>query len=261
MSGEERERDHGARQRSSVDVSGRSRCLRDTSRRWDSTRTFFVLGLGALLVTSFSTALAPSGRAAPAGDHGGLEVAVTPPTPPPSFGCESYGSSILVISPSPARGAAGTVVTLEGSGYYNQVVKGSFTIWMASYSGGSLVSLASIPAPAPEPFWVNVTVPGIYAGVPLPPGPYEFWSLNDSGTDPGCANYPFTLTATNQTTPPTATSSSSGLSTYDLELILLVVILAVIVLVVVAALRRREEPPDLSTSPSDQTKKGPTRPS
>jgi hypothetical protein len=74
---------------------------------------------------------------------------------------------------------------------------------MANYTGGDLLYFTKVTAAEylpswlkDEPFWVNVTVPGADAGTPLPPGPYEFWSLNDSATDPGCANYPFTLTAT-----------------------------------------------------------------
>jgi hypothetical protein len=261
VSGEDRKRDYAAAGSSPEAVTRGSGFLGAQSCRWKHTRTFFALGLVVLLVMNFSTALPPNGRAAWPGATSGLKVGVTPPTPPPSFGCESYGSSILVISPSPAAGAAGTRVTLEGSGYYNQVVKGSFTIWMANYSGGSLLSLASIPAPAPEPYWLNVTVPGTDAGVPLPPGPYEFWSLNESKTDPGCANFPFTLTATNQTAPPATTTSASGFTTLDFELIVLVVVVALIVILVIIARRRREETPQSPMPPSEPSKEGPRRPS
>ena len=148
--------------------------------------------LVAVVVTGLSSALPQptyaSTRNAPTHTAGTA-------TPPPALGCASYGSALDVLSPSPAEGIAGTVFELEGSGYYTGP-SGSFTVWMANYSGGSLIELTTIPAPAPEPFKVNVTVPGTQAGQPLPPGPYEFWSVNDSATDPGCANFPFTLTAT-----------------------------------------------------------------
>src|SRR5208282_1057696 len=261
VSGEDRKRDYAATARSPAAEPRKSGFLRCKSRRWKGKLTFFALGLVALLVLSFSAAVSPTGRAASLGTPSGLKVAVTPPTPPPSFGCESYGSSILVISPSPAVGVTGTGVTLEGSGYYNQVVKGSFTIWMANYSGGSLLSLASIPAPAPEPFWLNVTVPGTDAGVPLPPGPYEFWSLNDSKTDPGCANFPFTLTGASPTAPPATTSSASGFTTLDFEILVLVVVVALIVVLVVIARRRRKATPPSPMPPTEPGKEGPRRPS
>ena len=140
---------------------------------------------GAALASSASNL---SAKATPSGQPSSV------PTPPPSFNCGSYGSSLVVTSPTPAAGPPGTEVSLEGSGYYTQSVPGSFTIWMANYTGGALIYLTTIPAGTPEPFTVQVTVPLSYEGLALPPGPYEFWSLNDSTINPGCANYPFTVT-------------------------------------------------------------------
>jgi hypothetical protein len=225
--------------------------------------TLAALGVVALLVLCFSATVPRSGGVVSPGALGVLEAAASPPTPPPSFDCESYGSSILVIAPSPASGPVGTVVTLEGSGYYNQATKGSFTIWIANYTGGSLIYLTSIAAPAPEPFWVNVTVPSTDGGVPLVPGPYEFWSLNDSKLNPGCANYPFTVTGTSpptSPTSPTAPSSGSGFSTTDIELLVLVAILAVVVLIVVVARRRKEERDGSAKPSAPPPKETPKRP-
>ncbi len=121
---------------------------------------------------------------------------MTPPTPPPAFNCVGFGSALAVVAPSPAAGIAGTVFELEGSGYYNRTSGplGSFTIWMASYAGGSVLQLTTVPAGAPEDFYVNVTVPSKNATTPFVPGAYEFWSLENYTPNATCANAPFTLT-------------------------------------------------------------------
>jgi hypothetical protein len=123
-------------------------------------------------------------------------VPTSAPTPPPEFNCIGYGAALDVVAPSPAAGIAGTVFELEGSGYYNRTSGplGSFTIWMANYSGGSLLYLTSIPAGVPVHFFVNVTVPSRNSSAPFASGAYEFWSLENYTKTPTCANYPFTLT-------------------------------------------------------------------
>jgi hypothetical protein len=165
------------------------------ARKW---RSLFVLTLVVLLSASLLTARTQMGDAASSGGTSGAKTAESLPTPPPSFNCLSYGSALAVTSPPhaitvPASGIVGTEFTLEGSGYYTGP-SGSFTIWMANYTGGSLLQLASIPSPAPEPFTVTVTVPSVVDTTPFPTGQYEFWSLNESTVDPGCANAAFNLT-------------------------------------------------------------------
>jgi hypothetical protein len=200
--GEDRKRDCAAIVRSPIALQRRSRFLGNSSPGWKSARTLFVLGLVALFVISFSSALPPTGRTASPGGPSGLKVAVTPPTPPPEFNCIGFGAALAVISPShvitvPAAGPVGTVFELEGSGYYNRTSGplGSFTIWMANYSGGSLLYLTLIPAGVPVHFFVNVTVPSKNGTTPFPAGPYEFWSLENYTRTPTCANAPFDLTA------------------------------------------------------------------
>ena len=92
---------------------------------------------------------------------------------------------------------------LEGSGYYNRTGNapmGPFTIWMANYTGGSLLELTTVPADGPATYFVNVTVPAANTSAPFRTGAYEFWSLENYTVAPVCANYPFNLTAT----PPTS---------------------------------------------------------
>ena len=164
--------------------------------------TVLVVALAVFAVVAF--AIVPPLNIGAAASGANDPLAPPPqPTPPPSFNCESYAQSILVAAPNPAAGIAGTRFTLDGSGYYTSSAAGSFTIWMANYTGGDLLYFTEITAAEyqPEwekaqPFWTNVTVPGEESGTPFPPGTYEFWSVNDSTTNPGCANYPFTLTAT-----------------------------------------------------------------
>jgi hypothetical protein len=88
------------------------------------------------------------------------------------------------------------VFELEGSGYYNVTTRGPFTIWMANYSGGSVLELAAIPADGPATFFVNVTVPSRNLTAPFATGAYEFWSTENYTSNQTCANYPFDLTAT-----------------------------------------------------------------
>jgi hypothetical protein len=166
---------------------------RKGSRRYGSAHTVLVITLVAVLVGSFGAALPPTARAA---SHGDPRVIQEQPTPPPSFDCIGYGAALDVLSPSPAAGIAGSVFELEGSGYYNRTSGplGSFTIWMANYSGGSLLYLTSIAAGVPVDFFVNVTVPSENNTTAFPPGPYEFWSLENYTVTPTCANFPFTLT-------------------------------------------------------------------
>lgn len=218
MSSEDRKCDCAAMEKSPVALQRGPGLLSNTSPGRKSTRTFFVLGLVALLVISFSSAFPPTGRTASPGEPSGLGVAVTPPTPPPEFNCIGFGAALAVISPShvttvPAAGIAGTVFELEGSGYYNRTSGplGSFTIWMANYSGGSLLYLTLIPAGVPIHFFVNVTVPSTNGTAPFPVGPYEFWSLENYTRTPTCANAPFDLTAA----PPT----SLGCRTWSAQLL------------------------------------------
>ncbi len=155
-----------------------------------------------LLATVFSGAFPLVGASASPGGTGDAHTAATPPTPPPEFNCVGFGASLAVVSPShaitvPPVGIVGTVFELEGSGYYNRTTGplGSFTIWMANYSGGSLLYLTFIPAGVPVDFFVNVTVPSTNGTTPFPAGPYEFWSLENYTTTPTCANAPFSLAA------------------------------------------------------------------
>jgi hypothetical protein len=155
----------------------------------------------ALLVSGFSLTLPEVGASVSSSGPGDSHPALTVPTPPPQFNCIGYGSSLAVISPphaipAPAAGIVGSVFELEGSGYYNRTAgpMGNFTIWMANFTGGSLLYLAFIPAGVPVDFFVNVTVPSTNGTVPFPVGPYEFWSLENYTATPTCANAPFDLT-------------------------------------------------------------------
>ena len=155
----------------------------------------------ALLVTGFSGALPPvSASASPAGTSDSHTAAA--PTPPPEFNCIGFGAALAVISPShpvtvTAAGIVGNVFELEGSGYYNRTSgpMGNFTIWMANYSGGSLLYLALVPAGSAVDFFVNVTVPSTNGTAAFPVGPYEFWSVENYTTVPTCANAAFDLNA------------------------------------------------------------------
>lgn len=180
--------------------------------------TIPVVALTLLAVVAVAV-VPPLQTVAAASGASGHRTPPSQPTPPPSFNCGSYGQSLDVFSPNPAAGIAGTRFTLQGSGYYNAPSPGNFTIWMASYTGGDLLYFTKVTAAEYErewlkdqPFWVNVTVPGEESGSSLPPGAYEFWSVNDSTTDTGCANYPFTLTAT----PPAALGCVSWNATLTL---------------------------------------------
>jgi hypothetical protein len=168
-----------------------------------SARAPLVLSIVVILTVSF--VLAPT-TAAAANSHGGPSGVRPPDTatvPPPQFNCVGFGAALRVVYPShaltvPANGTAGTVFELSGSGYYNKTSgpMGSFTIWMANSSGGSVLYLTSIPAGVTtEDFWVNVTVPSTNGTVPFLPGPYEFWSLENYTPARTCANAPFDLTA------------------------------------------------------------------
>jgi len=161
-----------------------------------------VLSLVVILTASFAVAPTLARPVTSRNDTSGIRSAETPPTPPPQFNCIGYGASIEIVAPTyppaPGAGIAGTVFELEGSGYYNRTSGplGSFTIWMANYSGGSLLYLTSIPAGVPVHFFVNVTVPSRNTTAPFPAGAYEFWSLENYTKTPTCANYPFNLLAT-----------------------------------------------------------------
>jgi len=165
-------------------------------------RILLVLSIVVILTASFAVAPTHAGPVTSRNATSGIRSAVTPPTPPPEFNCIGYGASLLIVAPTyppaPGAGIAGTVFELEGSGYYNRTSGplGSFTIWMANYSGGSLLYLTMIPAGVPVHFFVNVTVPSRNTTAPFTAGAYEFWSLENYTTTPTCANYPFTLTAT-----------------------------------------------------------------
>ncbi len=158
--------------------------------------TFIALALLVALVTTLATVHPSSDPAAAAVGTLGERNSVTPPTPPSQFNCVGFGSALAVLHPDPADGIAGTVVELEGSGYYNRTSGplGSFTLWMANYSGGSVLYLTTVPAGSPEDFYVNVTVPARNATSTFVPGAYEFWSLENYTPNATCANAPFTLT-------------------------------------------------------------------
>jgi hypothetical protein len=169
--------------------------LRIRSRRLRGVHTILVFALVAILVASLAVALPPHEGPPTPGVSSGVKGSPGPPTPPPQFGCVGYGASLLVISPAPAAGIAGAVFELEGSGYYNRTSGnlGNFTIWMANFTGGSLLYLTFIPAGVPIHFFVNVTVPSANATTPFSPGSYEFWSVENYTTNSTCANYPFTI--------------------------------------------------------------------
>lgn len=165
-------------------------------------RFLLVLSLVVILTASFAVAPTLAAPVTYRSGASGIGSAETPPTPPPEFNCIGFGAALAVISPShaitmPAAGIVGTVFELEGSGYYNRTSGplGSFTIWMANYSGGSLLYLALVPAGVPIHFFVNVTVPSTNGTAPFPAGPYEFWSLENYTKTPTCANAAFNLTA------------------------------------------------------------------
>jgi hypothetical protein len=168
--------------------------------RW--ARVLLALSLVVILTASFAVAPTLTGPVTSRHGTSSIRSAEAPPTPPPEFNCIGYGASLLIVAPTyppaPGAGIAGTVFELEGSGYYNRTSGplGSFTIWMANYSGGSLLYLTLIPAGVPVHFFVNVTVPSRNATAPFPAGAYEFWSLENYTQTPTCANYPFNLTAT-----------------------------------------------------------------
>jgi hypothetical protein len=165
-------------------------------------RSLLVVTLTTLLVTGFSLALPGIGASTSPVSTSDGRAAATPPTPPPEFNCVGYGASLTVVSPShaitkPAAGIVGTTFELEGSGYYNRTAGplGNFTIWMANFSGGSLLDLAFIAAGVPVQFFVNVTVPSTNGTAPFAAGPYEFWSVENYTINSTCANAPFNLTA------------------------------------------------------------------
>jgi hypothetical protein len=164
-------------------------------------RTTIVLAAVFAFVASFVAVPILTDRTAIPGGQTDLRGAETPPSPPPQFNCIGFGAALAVVSPphapGPAAGIVGTVFELEGSGYYNRTSGplGSFTIWMANYSGGSLLYLTEVPAGAPVDFFVNVTVPSTNGTAPFASGPYEFWSLENYTKTPTCANAPFNLTA------------------------------------------------------------------
>ncbi len=178
-------------------MTRRPRSLGGCSCRTRCTSLFLAFALFAVVIAMFAAVPGSSGTAAPSIGVAGVRGSVTPPTPPPAFNCVGYGAALAVVAPVPAAGIAGTVVELEGSGYYNRTSGplGSFTIWMSNFSGGSVLYLTSIPAGAAEDFYVNVTVPSKNSTTAFPPGPYEFWSLENYTPNATCANYPFNLTA------------------------------------------------------------------
>ena len=174
--------------------------MRLSRGRW--ARTILVLALVAAFVASFAAAPSLTDPSAASGGPTDLKGAVNPPTPPPEFNCIGFGAALAVVYPPhtvtvPAAGIVGTVFELEGSGYYNRTSgpMGSFTIWMANYTGGSLLYLTEVPAGVPVQFFVNVTVPSTNGTAPFAIGPYEFWSLENYTKTPTCANAPFNLTA------------------------------------------------------------------
>lgn len=195
MLGDDGERLSESTEKSPVKLTMGSGLLENKSRREGKIRTFLVLALVAILVGSYAADLPPNARAGMPAGPPDVKSAAGAPTPPPQFNCVGYGASLIVLAPSPAAGLAGTVFELEGSGYYNRTSGplGNFTIWMANFTGGSLLYLTFIPAGVPVHFFVNVTVPSMNTTTPFPPGPYEFWSLENYTTNSTCANYPFTL--------------------------------------------------------------------
>ncbi len=167
--------------------------------------------------------------------------------PPPSMGCKSWSAQLLVTSPVPASGTAGTPVGLQGRAFSPT---GDTTIYWANATGSPYANVGTTPTSDPNG-WFNKTidVPSGYAA-----GLYVFWAIDG---DSNCAGAEFVLTAA-PPPPAAAHSPSSTISSLDYELIGVIVVVAAIFLVVVLARHRRKASP---ASPGLAKQGGPSGPS
>jgi hypothetical protein len=155
-------------------------------------RVVAVLAILAVLLLAGVSAIPPSSQPASLNARGGSGLRLEQ-TPPSDLDCGSYTASLVVASPMPAAGPAGTHITIDGSGFYSGGGYGFVQIQLVSDNGTYLVSVAFV-SNTTGTFSVNTALPGVGVNGGLALGTYYLWA-GSAASPANCADHSFALTA------------------------------------------------------------------